>query len=370
LTWRHFLNATPEPGKMNSTLSLLLVFLSRFFIPRHNPQLRLLKAQITILRARIPTQRIILSPAEKAELLRIGEECGHDVDGLLEVAKPATYKRWLTQMRSGHPFKAVGRPRLTQELRDVVIRIGSENLLWGYKRIAGELKKLGLYAGANSVKRILTDAGIHPSPERRKKKPALPWTTFIQAHMETMVACDFFSKTVLTLRGPRTAYVLMFIHLGSRRVFCSAPTYAPDSAWVTQQARNTLMWCTEQGIMPKFLIRDADTKFCTSFDTVWESETARVIQIPHRAPDANAFAESFIATIKRECLDFFICFSRSQLDYILRTWVRHYNTERPHRGRDIGNNVLQVDFQPVRDGPIRRKRQLGGIVTSYIRDAA
>ena len=162
----------------------------------------------------------------------------------------------------------------------------------------------------------------------------------------------------------------MFIHLGSRRVFCSAPTYAPDSAWVTQQARNTLMWCTEQGIMPKFLIRDADTKFSTSFDTVWESETARVIQIPHRAPDANAFAESFIGNIKRECLDFFVCFSRSQLDYIVRIWVRHYNVERPHRGRDIGNNVLQVDFRPVRDGPILRKRQLGGIITSYTREAA
>jgi putative transposase len=200
----------------------------------------------------------------------------------------------------------VGRPRLTQELRDVVTRIGSENLLWGYKRIAGELKKLGLYAGANSVKRILNEAGIHPSPERRKKKPALPWTTFILAHMETMVTCDFFSKTVFTLRGPRTAYVLMFIHLGSRRVLCSAPTYAPDSAWVTQQARNTLMWCAEQGITPDFLIRDADTKFSASFDAVWASEAARVIQIPHRAPDANAFAESFIATIKRECLDFFV----------------------------------------------------------------
>jgi putative transposase len=100
------------------------------------------------------------------------------------------------------------------------------------------------------------------------------------------------------------------------------------------------------------------------------SEAARVIQIPHRAPDANAFAESFIGTIKRECLDFFVCFSRSQFDYILRTWVRHYNVERPHRGRDIGNNVLQVDFRPVRDGPIRRNRQLGGIITSYTRDAA
>ena len=87
------------------------------------------KPAIQILRARIPTQTITLSPEEKAELLRIGAECGHEIDGLLEVAKPATYKRWLAQMRSGRPFKAVGRPRLTKELRDVVIRIGSENLL-------------------------------------------------------------------------------------------------------------------------------------------------------------------------------------------------------------------------------------------------
>jgi len=116
------------------------------------------------------------------------------------------------------------------------------------------------------------------------------------------------------------------------------------------------MWCANEGIAPGFLFRDADTKFSASFDTVWESEAARVIQIPHRAPDANAFAESFIATIKRECLDFFLSFSRAQLDHILRTWVRHYNTERPHRGRDIGNNVLQFDFRPARDAPIRRRR--------------
>ena len=152
--------------------------------------------------------------------------------------------------------------------------------------------------------------------------------------METMAACDFFSKTVFTLRGPRTANVLIFIHLGSRRVFRSAPTSAPDSAWVTQQARNTLMWCAEQGITPDFPIRNADTKFSASSDTVRTSEAARVIQIPHRAPDANAFAEAFIGTIKRECLNFFVCFSRSQLDYILRTWLRHDNVELPHRGRD------------------------------------
>jgi len=102
---------------MKSTLSLLLVLLNHFFMPRHNAQLRLLKAQIAILRARIPTQRIILSPAEKAELLRIGAECGHEIDGLLEVARPATYRRWLARMRAGTPFKAVGRPRLSDHIR-------------------------------------------------------------------------------------------------------------------------------------------------------------------------------------------------------------------------------------------------------------
>src|SRR5690606_35472464 len=104
-------------GKMNSAFSFLLIFVAQLFMPRHNAQMRLLKAQIQILRTRIPTQRIILSPAEKSELLRIGAECGHDIDGLMEVAKPATYKRWLAQTRSGRPFKAVGRPRLTPDLR-------------------------------------------------------------------------------------------------------------------------------------------------------------------------------------------------------------------------------------------------------------
>lgn len=131
---------------------------------------------------------------------------------------------------------------------------------------------------------------------------------------------------------------------------------SPNSRRVTQQARNTLTWCADQGGDAGLLIRDADSKFTASFDTVWVFEEAKVIQIPHRAPDANSFAESFIATIKRECLDFFVCINLSQRDYILRLWVRHYNTERPHRGGGIGNTVLQVDFRPARAGPIRRNR--------------
>lgn len=151
---------------MNSTFSLLLVFLARFFMPRHNAQMRLLKAQIHILRARIPAQRIILSPAEKSELLRIGAEFGHDIDGLMVVARPATYKRWLAQMRSGRPFKPVGRPRLTQELRDVVIRIGSENLLWGYKRSTFQIGVSDASCRVrSSTRRLMCKGSVATAPE-------------------------------------------------------------------------------------------------------------------------------------------------------------------------------------------------------------
>lgn len=202
LNARLFSQAVVEPCTMNATFSLLLAFLVQFFLPRHNAQLRLLKAQIAILRSRIPVERLILSPAEKSELLRIGAEGGHVVNGLLEVAKPATCRRWLAQMRGGRPFKAVGRPRLTQELRDVVVRIGSENLHWGYRRIVGELKKLGLHAGANSVRRILDDAGIHPSPERRKKQPAL---SDVRAHGTVWGWCvtEGFRLIVAFMEGRR-----------------------------------------------------------------------------------------------------------------------------------------------------------------------
>ncbi|MEG3639259.1 integrase core domain-containing protein [Magnetococcus sp. PR-3] len=356
--------------QINALSLLLWGIISQFFSPRHNAQIRLLKAQVRILQERLPSQRVIASPEEKSELLRLGADFDHQINNLIMIVKPNTYRRWLNQSSSGKPFKQVGRPRLTQELRDTVIRMAKENLQWRYRRIVGELKKLGLYAGANSVKRTLNEAGIHPEPEKSKPTPPLPWEIFIKAHLETTLACDFFTKDVHTLFGKKTAYVLVFIHLASRRVFPSSATYAPDNAWVTQQARNTLLWCDEQGIKPAYLIRDGDTKFSGPFLEVWRSDFVRVIQIPHCAPQANAFAESFIGTLKRECFNFFICFSRSQLNYILHSWVDHYNHERPHRGVGRDNTVLDVNFSAARDGPIQCKERLGGIIKSYYREAA
>jgi putative transposase len=355
---------------MDSMFTFLLAIVIHYFTPRHNAEIRFLKAQMKILQDRVPTKRIIPTAEEKSELIRLGAICDHEVADLLEIVKHATYRRWLDRSQKGEIFKNVGRPRLTEEICALVIKLAKENILWGYRRIVGEMKKLGFHLGATSAKRILTEAGIHPSPEKEKKKPPLDWLTFISAHVESVVACDFFTKDVYTLKGKMTAYILMFIHIGSRRVFCSSATYSPDSAWVTQQARNATMWCEDLGIEPRFLVRDADTKFSGPFLEVWKSEGVRVIQIPHKAPQVNAFAESFIATIKRETLDFFVCISRRQLDYIVKSWVRHYHFDRPHQGRGIGNNVLDVNFKPKQKGSIRCKESLGGIIRSYYREAA
>lgn len=135
------------------------------------------------------------------------------------------------------------------------------NLL-GYRRIVGELKKLGHAIGHASVRRILIEADVYPTPAKKwQRQPPMPWSQFIASHMESLVACDFFSKPVHTLRGKCDAYVLAFIHLGSRKVFCTPATFNPNEAWVMQQAQDAAVWMQTEGIQPMMLLMDRDTKF-------------------------------------------------------------------------------------------------------------
>jgi putative transposase len=355
---------------MNQELYALLSLLVHLFLPRHSARIQFLLAQIRILRARLESERIVPTPEEKAELLRWGALFEHDIQDVLEIVKPATYRRWLSQTRRGKPFKRSGRPRITEEIRQLVLRMAKENALWGYRRIAGELKKLDYTLGLSSVKRILRDFGIFPAPKKARKQPPLPWTTFVHAHLDSMIACDFFSKPVWTLRGRVEAYVMMFICLGTRKVCCSSATQHPDGAWVMQQARNASIWIEEQGVEPRLLVRDGDRKFPDAFKDFWAAQEVRVIRIPPRSPMANAFAENWIGGLKRECLNFFTCFSRRQLDHIVRCWTTHYNTARPNRGFGMDNRVLDADFRPQGRGEIHCKEQLGGLIKSYYREAA
>ena len=164
----------------------------------------------------------------------------------------------------------------------------------------------------------------------------------------------------------RTLYVLFFIELSTRRVHLAGVTAHPDSAWVTQQARNLFLTDGPDLGDVRFLIRDHDAKFSGAFDEVFRTEGTRVIRTPIRAPKANAYAERWVGTVRRECLDWILVLGRRHLERVLHTYVGHYNEARPHRGIALGvpDGPEQPPAQvPLRD--VRRRDLLGGLIHEY-----
>ena len=179
-----------------------------------------------------------------------------------------------------------------------------------------------------------------------------------------MIACDFFTVETVTLRR---LYVLFFIELGSRRVHLAGCTTNPSGAWVLQQARNLSF--TNVLERTRFLIHDRDSKFTAAFDEVFRSEGITVIHTPVQAPQANAYAERFVRTVRNECLDWLLIIGRRHLEHVLPIYIQHYNRERPHRGLALQPpEPLQVKQPP--GGDVRRHDRLGGLVHEYYRAAA
>jgi putative transposase len=215
-------------------------------------------------------------------------------------------------------------PAIDPEVTKPILQMATENPLWGYMRIKGELGKLGIRVSATSIAMLLRRSGVGPAPRRGPT-----WQQFLKAQAASILACDFFTVETAFLK---TLYVLFFIEIGARRVHVTVATTNPDSSFVTQQARNFVMSLADEGTQVGFLIRDRDAKFSRSFDAVFVSEGIRVIRTPIRAPNANAFAERWIETLRAECLDWLLILGPRHLDRILRIYVQHHNRRRPHEG--------------------------------------
>ena len=193
-------------------LMALLVLLKERWSTRRDAHVRFLKLQVEILRSRLPGNRVIPDSVERRRLLKAGAEVDHAVEDTLGVVSIKTYRRWLREERGGREPGKVGRPRLTKSLRDLIVRLARENAGWGVWRIVGELKKLALKASRSAVRRVLVEEDVLPDPDRHAPKGVqTPWRKFIAIHMNVMVACDFFCKTIWTPVGRKTAYVLAFI---------------------------------------------------------------------------------------------------------------------------------------------------------------
>jgi putative transposase len=212
---------------------------------------------------------------------------------------------------------------------------------------------------ATTIRTLLRSARLGPAP--RRSGPT--WTEFLRAQAGGIIACDFFSVETAWLR---TLYVLVFIELGSRRIHVSPATAHPDTAWVTQQARNLMRDLDPRARPIRFLIRDRDSKFSGPFDTVLRSEGMRVIRTPIQAPNPNAHAERVIETIRAECLDWTLILGRRHLDWTLRTYVEHYNRQRPHRALGLASPLAETLVPvPVSPRDIRRRDLLGGLIHEY-----
>ena len=268
-------------------------------------------------------------------------------------------RKWAAYLRRPRQ----GRPRISTECRDLIVRMAKENSGWGYFRIKGELLKLGHVVAATTIRSVLIGAGIPPAGRRA----GLSWKEFLEAHAQSMVAADFLSVDTVFFKQ---LYVLIYMHLATRRILLAACTANPNEVWMAQQARNVTWTLEEKGIKLKAVIHDRDKKFSARGDNVFRSAGARVILTPLMAPRTNAHVERWVGSCRRECLDWMLVMNQRHMEAILREYCMHYNQERPHRSRELRPPAARGDPVVVRSGPVGRRVRLGGLISEYYRKAA
>ena len=283
---------------------------------------------------------------------------------VIRIVQPQTVIKWhrLIAKRKWTQHNAKGgRPRIDPELEQLVLRLARENN-WGQTKIEGELIKLGYTISDNTVGNVLKRHGIPPQPDRL---PSPSWTHLMTHYKDQLIACDFFTIDTLFLK---TIYVLFFIEVGSRCVHFAGCTTNPNGKWTTQQARQLVWHLNDEDKGFRFIIHDRDSKTTKAFDTVFKAEGIKVIKTPIKAPNANAFAERWVRSIREECLDKLIVVNQKHLRHVVREYINYYNTRRPHQGIHQQSPLPRSELPE--NGVVKRRKVLGGIINDYYRDAA
>jgi transposase InsO family protein len=237
-----------------------------------------------------------------------------------------------------------------------VLRLDTENPTWGYRRIHGEIRRLGHRLAASTVWKILRDAGREATPNRTGPS----WSEFIASQAHALIATDFLCVDTVTLRR---LHVLFFIEIDTRRVHLAGITTNPTGAWTAQAARNLLMGY-DKAI--RFVIRDGAGQYTRTFDHVFAAIGAEAIITPPGAPQANAFAERWVRTVRHELLDRTLIWNERQLRRLLDDFIVHYNEHRPHRS--LGQRAPTDDTDASVTGlgqPIQRSTTCAGLINEY-----
>ena len=318
--------------------------------------------------------RLRLRDSERMSLAEIGKRLGRKVlRDVAQIVRPETILGWHRRLVSqkfdgSKQRRGAGRPRTSEELSALVVRLAQENATWGYDRIVGALANVGHTVSRQTVANILKRCGLQPAPQRGR---TTSWKEFIRSHLEVLAAADFFTTEVWTCRGLITYYVLVFFRVAPRRVCVAGITPYPDGLWMEQMARSLTL--AEVGFLSgcRYLLHDRDAKFTAALDQVLRSGGVEPVVLPPRSPNLNAHMERWIGSAKEECLSRLILFGESSLRHALAEYVIHFHQERNHQGKD--NVILfaqEADRVGEDTGPIETRERLGGMLKFYHRRAA
>ena len=330
-----------------------------------------LQAENRVLREQLGPRRLRFTDDQRVRLAAKAKHLRRQV--LREIGcivSPDTLLAWhrhlIARKYDGHHRRGPGRPPTTPEIRQLVVRMATENRDWGYTRIQGALANLGHDVGRGTIATILRQHGIEPAPEWRKRTT---WSESLKAHWDVLAATDFFTVEVWTATGLTRYVVLFVIELATRRVHIAVIASEPDSACVVQCGRQLTDAVDGFLVGKQFLLHDRDPLFTETFRETLPATGIETVRLPPKSPNLNAFAERFVRSIKESCLDRLILGGEASLRRAVREFVAHYHEERNHQG--LGNVLIfPTRVQTRRDGHIVCRERLGGLLKYYHRPAA
>jgi transposase InsO family protein len=350
---------------------ILLVTICGLLNQRQQQIIEFQNAQIDALLKKLGRKRLLLDDNQRRLLAVKGQAIGRKaLFELTTIVTPDTILRWHRQLVArkfdSSDKRKPGRPRIRQEIVDAIVRFARANSTWGYDRIQGALRNLGYHIADSTVANVLKAHGIEPAPDRQRTQS---WATFLKAHWDSIFATDFTTVEVWTRNGLVTFYVLAVMHLKTRRVHIAGITPSPNARWMKQVCRN-LNDC-EDGCLKdaSHLIVDRDTRFIAMRQFLEENTNTKVVLLPPKSPNLNAYMERWFRSLKTECLDRMIFFGRKSLENAVREYVEHYHAERNHQG--LGNQLIEPGNEVgAVAGKIECYERLGGILKYYHRRAA
>ena len=326
-------------------------------------ELLVLRHEVTVLRRAHPRPR--LDWADRAVLTALIRLLPAK-SRMHRLVTPGTVLRWhrrLIAWKWTYPHRT-GRPPVSAEITALIERLATENNSWGYKRIQGELLKLGHRVSASTIRRVLQALKIPPAPQRNTDTT---WRQFLHAQASTMLATDFFHvDCAVTLQR---LYCLFVIEVGSRYVHILGVTANPDGPWTAQRIRNLLMDLGDRAAGFRFLIGDRAGQFTAAFNAVLAGAGIEAVKIPPRSPRANAHAERFVLTARTELTDRMLVFGERHLRTVLAQYEVHYNGRRPHRSRHLRPPRPDRPVADLSRKRIQRRPVLGGLINEYERAA-